>query len=468
MSTFDAGLTFDQGATFDDDLSPAVYPVPPGRGRWRLTLHWKRLAPGQTATTTMITELRGARSRTVTRTLNKPSTLTFTISGRTSAASRIEELAQEVWAWRWSYVLGVDVPMFAGVITDAEDQLTEQDHTINVTCQDVSAQLSARQLVTQQADGQAYDVLNADQDKIISDLILAAGGRSDQTTATGALLAAHPGLYLPLIAARRNSDSTRRTTMSSQLRQRTFPVGQVVFDALDGLCNDSISGGFDWDVVPNPSDTSTDLYRIFYPTAGIFRSDKPLVYGWNLATVPSRTITSSDFGNWQVGIGAAPSVDSTATPSPATVPPFYSATDPSMDSVLAGSPGIWMRTSSFSSVSDMPTLVENTTGQLATNGVIVPSYTAGLRSGAWDRLSPQSDTDPARSWPGIHMGDTVPLIIRSGRLDVEDAIRVVGIVYSVSDDGAAESVQITFGRPDTTLADYFTGAERRLATLERR
>ena len=58
------------------------------------------------------------------------------------------------------------------------------------------------------------------------------------------------------------------------------------------------------------------------------------------------------------------------------------------------------------------------------------------------------------------MGDVVPLIIQSGRLNVNTTIRVVGITYDIGDDGQ-EDVTLTLGRPDTTLFDIFTAADQR-------
>ena len=44
------------------------------------------------------------------------------------------------------------------------------------------------------------------------------------------------------------------------------------------------------------------------------------------------------------------------------------------------------------------------------------------------------------------MGDVVPLIVQSGRLNVNTNVRVVGITYAIGDDGQ-EDVTLTVGRP---------------------
>jgi hypothetical protein len=65
------------------------------------------------------------------------------------------------------------------------------------------------------------------------------------------------------------------------------------------------------------------------------------------------------------------------------------------------------------------------------------------------------------------MGDTVPLVVEAGRLNVNTTVRVLGITYTIGDDGQ-EDVALTLGRPLTTLADAFTQADRDADALTRR
>ena len=66
------------------------------------------------------------------------------------------------------------------------------------------------------------------------------------------------------------------------------------------------------------------------------------------------------------------------------------------------------------------------------------------------------------------MGDTVPLIIDSGRLQVNStSVRVLGITYSIGDDGD-ENVELVVGRPRTTLSFLLSQANRDIAALNRR
>jgi hypothetical protein len=61
----------------------------------------------------------------------------------------------------------------------------------------------------------------------------------------------------------------------------------------------------------------------------------------------------------------------------------------------------------------------------------------------------------------------VPLIIHSGRLNVNTTIRIVGLTYDIGDDGQ-EDVSLVLGRPDTTIADIFGSTDRDVNALARR
>ena len=65
------------------------------------------------------------------------------------------------------------------------------------------------------------------------------------------------------------------------------------------------------------------------------------------------------------------------------------------------------------------------------------------------------------------MGDTVPLIIQSGRINVNSNVRVLGITFDVGDDGE-EDISLTVGRPDITFSDLLIGPVRDVNALSRR
>jgi hypothetical protein len=67
------------------------------------------------------------------------------------------------------------------------------------------------------------------------------------------------------------------------------------------------------------------------------------------------------------------------------------------------------------------------------------------------------------------MGDTVPLIVQSGRLDdyYTPGVRVLGITYAIGDDGQ-EDVTLTVSRPAQSLGGILAAGDRDLKALTRR
>jgi hypothetical protein len=65
------------------------------------------------------------------------------------------------------------------------------------------------------------------------------------------------------------------------------------------------------------------------------------------------------------------------------------------------------------------------------------------------------------------IGDTLPLIVQSGRLNVNTALRVMGIAFETTDDGT-ELVTLTVGRAPTTLVDMLGDQAADIRALSRR
>ena len=77
-------------------------------------------------------------------------------------------------------------------------------------------------------------------------------------------------------------------------------------------------------------------------------------------------------------------------------------------------------------------------------------------------------TPNAYTWGSPNMGDTVPLIVDSGRLQVADRARVLGITYTIGDDGQ-EDVTPAVTRPQTSRwPKLFNTADRDVKALARR
>jgi hypothetical protein len=411
-------------------VGPGAFPVPGFRGRWRLTLHNRAFAAA-TLNSTMIAELADAYGRQLVQAWNTAAQLSFSLDGRASAAALIAELEQDVVAWRWDDQTGAEIPVFRGPITQTEDQITEQSHTVVCTCHDYAA-LLARRLLTA-----TYNVTNRDQDLVVGDLV---GLGSTAQSSSGTTFS--PASFLPLSTFTANPDGSLRG-LSGQLRTRTYYASQNVGDALETQLADAVNG-YDWDVLPSAVDDHDNL-RIFYPNQGVARTDIALQYGSTVATV-TRAVNSADYANYVRVLGNHQSNN------PA-VQLFGEAWDSTATSI-ATPVGLWAFSDDAPDMTVQAAVTEKAQGSLGVHTVLVPHYTLGL-------------TPDAYTWGNPRMGDTVPLIVNSGRLQVNTTVRVLGITYNISDDGT-EDVTLVVGRPATTLSALFSQANRDIAALNRR
>jgi hypothetical protein len=423
--------------------APGTYPVPPARGRWRLTLHDRAFAEphaGPTWNQTILGELDSARARVLTRVLNQAAQLDFAIDGHEPIASAILELQVEIYAWRWDDQRGADVCVFRGVVDHSEDELDEQSHLVKFTAHDYFKLLDRR--FDASTTGTTYT--NVDQDGIAYQGVAAA---TDAVTSFG------NGYYLPLLPAMVAPDGSARAA-SGIIRTRAYAGSYVASQLIDDLAADI--NGFDFDALPEPRaiglptwqgqaiGPGTDALRIFYPQQGTTRTDFALLYGGNVAKV-TRTVDSANYANYDRQIGNKAS----ASANVAQLIGEASNADASSTTV-----GLWPLLEYAPTVIDATTLTQKAQGRVADLGVLQPSYALTLRAGTYE-------------WGYPHLGDTVPLVIQSGRLNVNTNVRVVGIAYTVGDDGQ-EDVVVTVGRPRLTLAQLLNQNNRDVSALARR
>jgi hypothetical protein len=420
----------------DYQTKAAPYPIPPGRGRWRVTLH-RRVFSTQPTTpaATGLGELVDARGRSLQTSWCASAQFQFTLDGHSPSAAAIRELQHDVIAWRWDELSGRDIPMFRGPITQSEDQVTEQSHIVNYTCHDYFAMLARRQLTLPTL----VTYTQQDQDTIASNL-LNLGLFAQSSTGTSF----QPGSLLPLQLVRVNPDGSSRG-LSGQLRDRSYTGGSIISDLFDNLAH--VDGGFEYDVLPRSDLNGIDWLRVFYPSQGVSRSDVVLQYGATVASF-TRTVNSSDYGNYWRVIGNNNSSDQNAAQLYANV---WNA---DANNVGAFPVGLWMSQDNASDVILQSTLNERAQGNLNAFGILMPSYSLVLRPGSY-------------TWGHPNMGDTVPLLIQSGRLNVNDNARILGITYNIGDDGD-EDVGLTVGRAPVTLAKILTDAHKDINALARR
>lgn len=412
-------------------------PVPPGRGRWRLTASARQFAPGRPRP--VVAQLTGAYGRRLEKPWSAAASLTFTLDGRAPEAAAIRELITDVRAYRWDEYYG-EREMFRGIVAHGEDQLTEEAHAVTFVAYDYVKMLERRQLPT------ALRFDQVAQDRIATTLVEAAKNTS---AADGTSL--FPGSYLPLALDYVAPDGSPRPgpdDPSQPLRDRSYLPSQQVGLALDQLSK--VSGGFDYDVAPGGGGPGggEDRLRIFYPYQGINRVHPRLVYGSTISSL-TRTVTSDSYANyvWVVGGSSAPDV--------ADAPPLFSELwNTDANDVTRVPVGLWQMADNAPDVTNQSTLDQKVAGDLALQGILVPSYTMAMRPGAYTYGS-----------PGV--GDVCSLVIRSGRLDVGTTVRVLGIQYAIGDDGS-EDVTLTVGRPPPSFVQLLTQADQDVDALSRR
>ena len=98
------------------------------------------------------------------------------------------------------------------------------------------------------------------------------------------------------------------------------------------------------------------------------------------------------------------------------------------------------------------TLQQDADGFVALYGDLEPAYTLTLAPGRWS---------PADAW----LGDTVRVIVRSGRLDVDTSVRITAVGIDVDDNGR-ETVSLAAGIEPQGLGQVLRAVDRRLDKLE--
>jgi hypothetical protein len=408
--------------------------LPTGRGRWRLVAYRRQFS---TALPVAVGELNTARGRRLEQKLNEPASLTFTIDGHDPSAAQLLELATDVIAYRWDDRQGRDVAMFRGLIDHSEDQITEQSAVVTFTAHDYLAMLNRRLLTS--AASQYMNFAQWDQDAIVAQLLNSARAAASSTNVSFS-----PGSYLPLAISQVDPSGVGRA-YSGVLRDRNYQPGQNIGEAIDNLA--AVINGFDYAARPYGPQYQADALAVYYPQQGVTRDDAELVYGINVSSL-TRTVSSGDYANYVRVIGNKASSDANAPQL------FAEAWNNDANNITVNPIGTWMTVENASDVSLQTTLNEKAQGDLATAGLIVPSYTVKLRPGAYTYGTP-------------NMGDTVPLIIQEGRLNVNTLVRMVGLSFDIGEDGD-ENVGVTLGRPAPNLVRLLTAGANDIDALARR
>jgi hypothetical protein len=180
-------------------------------------------------------------------------------------------------------------------------------------------------------------------------------------------------------------------------RDRSYDPGKPRGEAISELGR--VDGGFEWEI-----DADLALNR-WSPTRG---SATGVVLDWGgLISSVDRQLSPRDYSNAPMAIGAdglTPAVQTSAT----------IATDPQ---------GRWELSRGYTTILEQATLDARALWLLDQTSTLRPEFAATFRAGAWG--------GPSHVW----IGDTVTLVVNSGRLAVNAAHRVVELAADLDDNG---------------------------------
>lgn len=349
-----------------------------------------------------------AAGRSMRFKLTEPSECGFTLDGRHPQAAAVEELTTDVHVL-WTPASGPTRILMRGRVGDTGDDLNEAQHTVQFAVLDYRAVLGRRRLYTSSTKTWAA----TDQAEIAWQLI------QQTQTRSGGDLGISKGSGNPTGIA----------------RDRTYEVGDSIGERIQELSE--VIDGFDWDITPTSA--SALALDIWHPQRGTDRG-VVLEYGGLVARV-RREVNTSEYGNALRYTGK-------------TDPPLTAQELEAAD-IATAAQGRWDLVFGDDGLTTQAALNDRAAWQLSQSQVIRPAYTLTLRQGAWD--------GPDHIW----LGDTVRIVIRSGRLGVDTTARVYEIGIGLGDDGS-EAVEVTVGAPRPNFRKRSRLIDRRLTNLERR
>jgi hypothetical protein len=351
-----------------------------------------------------------AKARKLVVKLTEPSEASFTTDGRHPQAAELDEIATDVHVL-WTPPSGGSTRiLYRGRVGATSDTLNADSHQMQVATLDYRAVLNRRILWS---DSQLTWTATDQAD-------IARGLLAQTQNRPGGDLGIDPG-----------------TATTGVTRDRTYEAGDSIGERIQELSE--VIDGFDWDITP----TSASGLRldIFHSQRGLNRG-VVLEYGGLVRSV-TRNVDPGEYANAIRVTG-----DSSATTPP--TPAERQAAD-----IATVTQGRWDRAFGEHTIETQAALNDRADWQLAEAQVVTPSYSLGLRPGAWE--------GPDHIW----VGDTVRLVIYSGRLQVGTSLRVHELGVGIGDDGT-EAVTLTVGRPAPDYRRLPRQILRRLTSLERR
>ncbi len=333
----------------------------------------------------------------------------FDIDGRSPVAAAIVELETDV------FVLYGDGILFDGRVGDSQDTLTASAHRTIINAYDYREVLRRRAVLP--GDKVSWGTSTA-RSSIAWTMIKATQAR--------------PGGNLGI------SQGVLQDT-SNALPSFTAQFGDYIGDDIDSLAQ--LDPPFEWEI--NPYGLADLRFDVFSPSKGT-DNGVVLAYGDHRISQITRKADPSTFADC-VYVTSSASVGGTKTLTAQHLedPQIGARLEQRWDSVV----GTQDQT--------QETLNAHAAGLLQTLQVVIPAYEVTLRPGAWD----------GPDW--LFLGDTVTLQISSGRLAVNEKLRVVEMSFAISPDGI-ETLTLAIGAIPFKIHKKIATILRRLRYLDTR
>lgn len=206
---------------------------------------------------------------------------------------------------------------------------------------------------------------------------------------------------------------TQGSLATSRQADRTYEYKNVK-DAIEGLSNENVQNGFDFEVAANKQ------FSTFYPKRGRDRNDIVFEYGKNIISF-SETQDATEMANQAIVLGEGMG------------PELATVTRNTTIASLQETYKIRQKAISAKDVKDTPTLNDHGDKELSlhqTQQQIIMLVTKG-------------NLDPGLG--SYSLGDSVRIVVKYGFLNINQLLRVVGIRVRISDEDD-EEVELIFNK----------------------
>lgn len=375
-------------------------------------------------------ELLDIRQKTIIWNLDDAGNAQFTMRAYASTAAMVQETSTDLVIYRNTHKL------FRGRFASSQDRLDSDTHDVTFTVKDYRGMLTDHRVV-----GPGTDPTTAGTPPLTYTNV-------DTTQIGWALIQntqAQSGGNFGILNGTTHSGPGSPFTI-------TYKMGQPIGGAITDLGHLSL-GGFDWEIDANlyyntwiiPALTTVGASPYPYSLQGRGRTTPYILeYGVNVIGVPQRNIDVSKYANAVYLTGQQ--TEGTDNTLETDITDVYSVAFPAA--------GRWELAMSDSNIANTNYLIYAAQGELLRVATLMPVYQLLLTPGWWS---------PELLW----IGDTVNVIINSGRLHDNVTGRVTQVSVSFDDESGYEQVTVTIGPKPTTPISRFVSLQKLVHKIAR-